>query len=367
MAYVTIKEGTIGMVLRKGKFERFVETGKHWIKFRERLLIYDLFCKFEPPYHLDLLLKNEKVKDKLILVELRENEIALQYEKGILKTVLRTGIHAFWKGEVDYDFKVIDLTSTEVITDLDVNILQSLFLAPYVRQYAVEAFQKGLLFVDGEFVKELEPGTYNFWKNTVPITMTKVDRRQQQLEISGQEILTKDKAALRVNFYVHYQVVDVKLAILDNKHFVDQLYMLMQFALREFIGTLSLDELLEKKDEIGKYILSNFSDKVVGLGVKLFNAGIRDVILPGEVKEIMNQVLVAQKRAQANTITRREETASTRSLLNTAKLMEDNGMLFKLKEMEYIEKIAEKIGEITVNGNGNAVEQLKEIFTPNKK
>ena len=43
--------------------------------------------------------------------------------------------------------------------------------------------------------------------------------------------------------------------------------------------------------------------------------------------------------------------------------MEDNEMLFKLKEMEYVEKIAEKVGEITVNGNGNMVKQLKEMFT----
>jgi hypothetical protein len=83
------------------------------------------------------------------------------------------------------------------------------------------------------------------------------------------------------------------------------------------------------------------------------------------MKEIMNQVLVAQKKAQANVIFRREETASTRSLLNTAKFMEENEMLYKLKEMEYVEKIADKIGEITLNGNGNMVKQLREIFSGN--
>ena len=92
----------------------------------------------------------------------------------------------------------------------------------------------------------------------------------------------------------------------------------------------------------------------------------RDVILTGDMKGIMNQVLIAQKQAQANVITRREETASTRSLLNTAKLMEDNEMLYKLKEMEYVEKIAEKIGEITVNGKDGMVKQLKEIFATSK-
>src|SRR5690606_10154061 len=90
------------------------------------------------------------------------------------------------------------------------------------------------------------------------------------------------------------------------------------------------------------------------------------LILTGEMKDIMNQVLVAQKKAQANVIIRREENASTRSLLNTAKLMEENEMLYKLKEMEFVENIADKIGEITVSGNGGMVKQLKEIFASGK-
>jgi len=80
----------------------------------------------------------------------------------------------------------------------------------------------------------------------------------------------------------------------------------------------------------------------------------------------MNQVLVAEKKAQANIILRREETASTRSLLNTAKLLEDNPTLLKLKELEYVEKIAEKITAISVNGNGVLIDQLKQIFVGGK-
>ena len=63
---------------------------------------------------------------------------------------------------------------------------------------------------------------------------------------------------------------------------------------------------------------------------------------------------------------RREETASTRSLLKTAKLMEDNQMLFKLKEMEYVEKIADKINTISVSGNGMLIDQLRQIFVSQK-
>ena len=132
------------------------------------------------------------------------------------------------------------------------------------------------------------------------------------------------------------------------------------------LHNVTSSKLLAEKEAIGKLVLEEVANSAGTLGVEVINSGIRDVILPGDMKEIMNQVLVAQKKAQANIITRREETASTRSLLNTAKLMEDNEMLFKLKEMEYVEKIADKIGEITLSGNGNMVKQLKDIFVANK-
>jgi regulator of protease activity HflC (stomatin/prohibitin superfamily) len=128
------------------------------------------------------------------------------------------------------------------------------------------------------------------------------------------------------------------------------------------VGNQNLDHLLENKEVIAETLLMKNVLGVNRLGLKLISAGIKDIILPGEVRDIMNQVLVAEKKAQANIITRREETASTRSLLNTAKFLEENAMLFRLKEMEYVEKIADKINSISVSGNGQIVDQLKQLF-----
>jgi regulator of protease activity HflC (stomatin/prohibitin superfamily) len=86
---------------------------------------------------------------------------------------------------------------------------------------------------------------------------------------------------------------------------------------------------------------------------------VKDVILPGEMKTILNQVVEAEKRAQANLIQRREETAATRSLLNTARLMEENRTLLRLKELETLEKVTEKIDKLTVYGGLEGV--LKDV------
>jgi regulator of protease activity HflC (stomatin/prohibitin superfamily) len=222
------------------------------------------------------------------------------------------------------------------------------------------------MFVDGRFEKVLQSGVYYWWKNAITLHISKVDKRQQQLEINGQEILTKDKAALRINAWAQYKVVDIQKAVLDNKEYDMQLYVAFQLSLREYIGGFTFDELLEKKDSIAAFVLQQVQSNAAALGVSVAGFGIRDIILPGDVKEIMNQVLVAEKKAQANSIMRREETASTRSLLNTARLMEDNAMLWKLKEMEYIEKIADKVNNISVSGNGLLIDQLKGIFVQPK-
>jgi regulator of protease activity HflC (stomatin/prohibitin superfamily) len=167
---------------------------------------------------------------------------------------------------------------------------------------------------------------------------------------------------LRINAWAQYRVANIEQALLGNRDYEKQLYVTFQLALREYVTGYSFDELLERKDNIAPKVLEAVKAQVEGLGVEVAGFGIRDIILPGDIREIMNQVLVAEKKAQANVIMRREETASTRSLLNTAKLMEENAMLWKLKEMEYVEKIAEKISTISVNGNGALMEQLKQIF-----
>ncbi|MBR2913704.1 MAG: slipin family protein, partial [Oscillospiraceae bacterium] len=130
--------------------------------------------------------------------------------------------------------------------------------------------------------------------------------------------------------------------------------------MREVISALTLDEILNRRDEIAQMVTSSLKEKAASLYIEIIETGIRDIILPGEVRDIMNTVLIAEKRAQANVITRREEVASTRSLLNTAKLMDENKTLYKLKELEYLERICENVGNISVSG-GDLLTQLREI------
>jgi regulator of protease activity HflC (stomatin/prohibitin superfamily) len=366
MKRVRINEGKVALVFRSGNFNRVITEGVYWISPFEKAIQYDMSKPFYPFVEINLLLKNEKLCELLEIVEVLDNEIVFQYEDGNFKTVLTPGRYAFWKWVNNFRFVKADLSKIEITEEIDVLTFKRKELIPYIRVCKVDAYERGVLFLNNKFDKILDPGEYYFWKNAIEVSVSKVDMRNRQLEISGQEILTRDKAGLRVNFIAQYRVVDIEKAMIDNKDYEKQVYALAQLAMREYIGIYTLDELLEKKEAISVYVMKALKEKSKALGVQISDCGVKDIILPGEVKDIMNQVLIAQKQAQANVITRREETASTRSLLNTARLMEDNDMLFKLKEMEFVEKIADKVGEITVAGNGQVIDQLKSLFTPVK-
>nr|WP_314494401.1 slipin family protein [uncultured Chryseobacterium sp.] len=360
---VQIKAYQVGLVFRNRNLIEILKEGNYWRFGNKSVEVYDMTSLFKSNTDLNLLLKNESLKSLLEIVEVKDVEIVLMYENGIFKEVLNVGQYAFWKDVLNREFQKVDLTKVEITEKVSKTILENMRLKNFTRKFVVTNQYKGLLLIDGKLTKVLEAGTYYFWNNEISVEVKAIDTRMQQMEIAGQELLTKDKAMLRINFYVRFQVENIEKALMENKEYDKQLYILMQLALREFVGALTLDELLIKKDSVGREILENLGVKANDLGLKASDAGIRDVILTGEMKEIINQVLIAEKKAQANSIMRREETASTRSLLNTAKLMEENNVLWKLKEMEYMEKIADKIGDITVSGNSNIVSQLKEIFT----
>lgn len=366
MKRVTINALQVGLVFKEDVYQRMLTEGTHWIKWSEHVKRYDITRPFIAPCEWNVLLQDVVLKEALHIVEVRDAELGLLYINGLLKEVLPAGRYAYWRGPVEYGFVYVDISKSDITEAVPRHVLAGSLLAPYVRTIVVESHEKALLFADEQYVKLLHSGVYYWWKNSTVLYARKADVRQQQLEINGQEMLTRDKAALRMNAYGTYKVVDVVKTLVENKDYEKQLYVSFQLALRELTGGLTLDELLERKEAIAPQVKEMVSVVAAKLGVEVAGFGIRDIILPGDVKEIMNQVLVAEKKAQANSIMRREETASTRSLLNTAKLMEENQMLFKLKEMEYVEKIAEKVSSISVNGNGALIDHLRQIFVTQK-
>ncbi len=179
-----------------------------------------------------------------------------------------------------------------------------------------------------------------FWKGLGALNVTLVDRRELTVDITGQEILTADKVTLRLNAQLVYRVVDAEKAVATSDDVRTVVYREAQLALRAAIGTRDLDTLLNEKDALAAEVTGAVRPRASEFGVEVVAVGVKDLILPGDMRTLLNKVIEAKKAAEASVIMRREEAAALRHQANTAKLYVDNPTLLRLRELETVEKIA---------------------------
>jgi regulator of protease activity HflC (stomatin/prohibitin superfamily) len=166
-----------------------------------------------------------------------------------------------------------------------------------------------------------------------------VDLREATLDVQGQEIMSADKVTLRLNAVATYRVADPRKAVCTADDFKQALYREAQLVLRAVVSARELDQLLADKEAVASEAAALLAPHAEALGIEVSALGIRDLILPGDMKELMNKVIEAKKAAEANLITRREETAALRSQANTAKLLTESPTLMRLRELEVLEKV----------------------------
>lgn len=360
---VTVKKNERGLLLRNGDFERVLQPGTHWLLTGLDIVRVELFALEQPAFThglADYLMAKEPdvVAAAFVRVELTETQVGLRSENGVLVEVLAPATHRlYWKGLVDVKVEVIDIAASAEVPAAVAARLTQTQLRPRsvaglggVLQVQVPEHGAGLLWVDGKVERLLTPGSYAFWKFNRNVSVDLVDLRLQAVEVTGQEILTRDKVGLRLNLSASWRYTDVRRACTQLQKPAEHLYRELQFGLRAAVGTRSLDELLDNKTVIDQVVTAQVRAKLSDYGLELEGVGVKDIVLPGEVKTILAQVVEAGKAAEANVIRRREETAATRSLLNTAKVMEDNPVALRLKELETLERVAERIDKISVFG-----------------
>lgn len=360
---MVIKKNQRGLLLRDGDFVRIVEPGVLRVFDPFNRVSLELYPLNDPLFNsplADYLRQNESamLDQHFVRMDLNEDEVGLRYEDNILVEILPPGTrNLYWKGLIEQRLERINLQEGfRLPATLAARLTQQALRNWVVKglnvvlAVQVPTWHVGLLRVNGELSEPLSPGHYAFWRFNRELSVEVIDTRMQAIEVSGQEILTRDKVALRINLAASWRFIDIQLAFSTLAKPLEHLYRELQFGLRAAVGTRTLDELLENKQIIDEVVGAHVDKKLAGMGMDVSAIGVKDIILPGEMKTILAQVVEAEKAAQANVIRRREETAATRSLLNTAKVMEDNPTALRLKELETLERVAERIDRISVFG-----------------
>ncbi len=371
---IIINEIQKGLLFKDGKFVKMLDAGKYRCPKSDRKTILILpvnkaiteetvneWCG------LDVLLQDGEFASNTQFIDVKDDEIVIHFVNEQFTDILSKGRYIFWKKAGEHSFRRFDTSIPELPNDISSYAISVLKKENLISCISVMNYEKCLLYYDKKFVKILDAGVYYFWKGKVSIDYKLVDTRLIKMDIIGQEILTQDKVSIRVNMVCNYQVRDYVKIFDEFDNYKEHLHITAQLAIREYVGKRKIDEILDNKEDMSKYISQKLKEKGKELYLEVTEASVKDIILPGDMRDIMNTVLIAEKKAQANVIARREEVASTRSLLNTAKLMEENKTLYKLKELEYIERICENVGNVNINGGGDILSQLVSMLDSSKK
>lgn len=357
---IRVKKNERAMLLRNGDFDRMLMPGKHRIAAWGDELRTQAFNLEESAFThslSDYLMAREPqvVAEHFVRVQTGEDEVALLIEDGVLTAIIPPATRRlYWKGLHEVQAQVLPMPpDLRVPADLLARIRAA--RAAGMNRYAplmaeVPQFHTGLLWVDGQIRETLPPGVHGWWQHGHAVRVDVVDLRAQTAEVAGQDILTRDKVTLRLNLTAVWRYTDAQTAFGQHPKPADHVYRELQFALRAAVGQRTLDALLEDKAAIDATVLAQVQPRLAGSGIALESVGVKDIILPGDMRTILAQVVEAEKAAQANVIRRREETAATRSLLNTAKVMEGNPVALRMKELETLERVAERIDKISVVG-----------------
>ena len=355
-----VRDDERAFLTRSGRFEKLLGAGRYSVFDFRRELAAEVFkvVHAEIPATRVLMLRKahpEIAEEHFEIVQAGPTQVAIVSFDGDPKhVVLPNTTRAFWKTLTKVDVELIETAEDFRIAKAHLNKLDMSRMTVAVTG-VVEAHETALLIVDGELKETLGPGRHAYWAVGRTIRLAKIDLRPQPLEVTAQEILTKDRVAIRVTLTAFYRVIDPVLAANSTADLANTIYRLIQFAIREAVATRTLDDILAARDAIDREVRDYVGDRVKALGAEIGEIGVKDVILPGDVRELLNKVVEAERIAKANLIRRQEETAATRSLLNTAKLMENNPLLLRLKELEALEKLVEKVGRIDLHTGAQGV------------
>jgi len=214
------------------------------------------------------------------------------------------------------------------------------------RKITIMEYERGVLFQRGKLMGLLEPGHYQFWQQTLPKVVV-VPLRFQSIVISGQEMLTADLIGIRVTLAVMYRIADPVKAVSNTANLYNDIHQEVQLILREAVTARELEALLEDRGGLSDELLAAAAPLVEKFGIELIRMGVRDIILPGRMRDVMNLEIEADREGRAELIRARHETAAARARANTAKILSENPHIARMQEIEALAALA--------GGSGNLV------------
>jgi hypothetical protein len=362
---IKIRQYERGLLFKDREFARILRPGRYYVPdplWRVRCDVVSVRQPWLRHEDLEVIVRSGALGDEANVLDLRQHERALVWVNGRFACICPPGLSVLWTVFHEVRTEVIDARGVRFEhPELDL-VLEAAGSERFLQPEVVDNGHTGLVFINGQLREVLAPGSYAFWRGMARLKVLHLDLREQVVDVTGQELITKDKVTLRLNAVVTYRITDPRQAVSEVEDPGQALYRQAQLALRKVIGTRELDTLLADREAVAADLTGVLRQRAEAFGVKVDQLGIRDVILPGDMKDLFNRVTEAQKAAEAALITRREETAAMRSQANTARILDSNPTLMRLRELEVLEKVAEKSQLNIVLGESGLTDRVVKLL-----
>ena len=200
MKYI-IKDNQAGFVLKNGVFQKMITVGTwHFSKIAGYTVVIEEMLGelgyLEVPYQ--VLSKDAAFLNATVHTEIPDGSVGFIYMNGKLTSFADRKDYVFWNVFDKYEVKIVPMAETFIGAEVTKQML-SLMPKHLYTEVSVGEGQVGLVYFDNVLQDQLSKGVYRFWNYHHTVSCWAVDMRQKELDIVGQEILTKDKIGIRMN------------------------------------------------------------------------------------------------------------------------------------------------------------------------
>jgi len=210
----------------------------------------------------------------------------------------------------------------------------------------VNEYQRGVKFTTGKYTKTVLPG----WRLIIPVlqSMTKVDMRTKAVDVPNQEAITKDNVSVMINAVIYYKITDASKAILEVEDFFYATSQLAQTTMRNVVGEVSLDSLLQKREELSANIRMIIDAATDPWGIKVENVELKDVVLPEDMKRTMSKEAEAERERRAVIIKAEGEVAAAANLSKAATMLNSSPGALHLRTLQSVNDISSDQSNTTI-------------------
>lgn len=340
--FIFIRKDAVGFTFYRGEFSGVLSPGRH-------LVYTGTFARVDLVHPVDTtaprlvfaqlgsMVGHPALASRVEVVRVSDSQRALVWMRGCLVAILAPGLAAFWKHpELSIEtFELGDFLFRHALLPVVMTHPDASVHLDFVR---VDDGETARIFRDGAPMADVGPGLYATWKAGGRMSVARFPAGEQQLDLAGQELLTSDRVPLCVSLLVTWMVADhaKALAAHDIRQIVQHS---AQMALRTLVTHHTLDRLLAERDCPCDVLSARLQAVLEFYGVRVLEAGLREVILSDEIRHAMRQVAVARLESEAQVIRRREEATAIRAQVQAAKVLAKNPHLLRLRELELMQAI----------------------------